>query len=237
MKYPIRIHGKGECADGNIDSGGRHPLRGNAVRAQGSGNGRGRLHDRHDRLSGNADRPLLLRSDRLHDLSAHGQRGHQRYRQRERGRADARLYRIRTVRYAEQLADEEDARPVSGGAGRDRPLRRGYPRADPARPRIRHAARAHRRGRADRGGSRDGQGARDARSGRAVQLQGGLRRAGRRRVYRRRAGFRPQARHSARAAEPRLHAARVSGGHGRADHPRFRLRRRDADQRPRRPAG
>ena len=26
-----------------------------------------------------------------------------------------------TVRYAEQLADEEDARPVSGRAGRDRP--------------------------------------------------------------------------------------------------------------------
>ncbi len=58
--------------------GRRHAIRGRSLGRRGQHQRRGRVHDRHDRLPGSADRSVLHRADRHHDGAAYRQHRHQR---------------------------------------------------------------------------------------------------------------------------------------------------------------
>ncbi len=110
-------------------------------RPRGRCRGRGLLQYRHDRLSGDADRPVLRRADHHLHLPAYRQR--RRQSRGHRGDDDRRPRPGGEAGHhrALQLAGGAGPRCLAARAGRARDLRRRHARADHAHPRRRRAER------------------------------------------------------------------------------------------------
>ena len=137
---------------------------------------RGGVLHRHDRLPGDAHRPVVPPPGRGDDRPAHRQHRHQRRGPGVPPDLGRRVRRPRPRPGPVQLALAADARRRAARPGRGRHLRHRHPRADPAPARARRDAGRHLHDR-DRPDGAAGPGARLGRDGR--------RRAGRRGLHRR----------------------------------------------------
>ena len=115
--------------------------RGFGATRRGRARRRGLLQHRHDRLSGDADRPVLCRAD--HHLHLPAYRQCRRQRRGYRGDHDRRARPGGEAGHhrAVQLARRPGARCLAAGAGRRRARRRRHAGADRAHPRRRRAQR------------------------------------------------------------------------------------------------
>ena len=126
----------------------RHGHRGHGRRRYRHRGRRGLLQHRHDRLSGDPDRPVLCRADRHLHLPAYRQCRHQQRGHRDgEPRGGVRRARLRAPgadHASLQLPRGAGLRRVAEGPRHHRHHRRRHPRADRADPREGHAERGDR---------------------------------------------------------------------------------------------
>ena len=115
-------------------------FRGEAYGADGRDLRRGGLQHRHDRLPGDADRPVVPPPGRGDDRAAHRQHRHQRRGPRVPADLGGRLRRARPRPGPVQLALAAHPRRRAARAGRRRHLRHRHPGADPPPARARRDA-------------------------------------------------------------------------------------------------
>lgn len=229
-------------AAGGAGPGGRPGVRGRGVRRRRRDVRRGGVLHRHDRLPGDADRPVVLRPGRGDDRAAHRQHRGERPRLRVVGNPGRRLRRTRPEPAVVELAGGARPGRRARPGGHRGHQRRGHPRAHPPparawRDALRHLQPVRRPGRAA------GQGAGEPRDGRCrPRPRGEHPRAVRRRPGRRGAplsgrgpGPGDQAQHTVVDGRPRLRGTRPAGEGDRRRPAGRRAGRGVLLQRPRRP--